>query len=57
MYRKYRIVESIANSVSQYETYRDQVYRYTPNENIWILIKTSIKFVPKDPTNNISALV
>ena len=30
MYRKYRIVESIANSVSQYESYRDQVYRYTP---------------------------
>ena len=31
MYRKYRIVESIANSVSQYESYRDQVYRYTPS--------------------------
>ena len=31
MYRKYRIVESIASSVSQYESYRDQVYRYTPN--------------------------
>ena len=30
MYRKYRIVESIASSVSQYESYRDQVYRYTP---------------------------
>ena len=30
MYREYRIVESIANSVSQYESYRDQVYRYTP---------------------------
>ena len=30
MYRKYRIVESIANSVSQYESYRDQVYCYTP---------------------------
>ena len=32
MYRKYRIVESIANSVSQYESYRDQVYRYTPKD-------------------------
>ena len=31
MYRKYRIVESIASSVSQYESYRDQVYRYTPS--------------------------
>ena len=30
MYRKYRIVECIARSVSQYESYRDQVYRYTP---------------------------
>ena len=30
MYRKYRIVESIASSVSQYESYRDQVYCYTP---------------------------
>ena len=30
MYRKYRIVESNACSVSQYESYRDQVYRYTP---------------------------
>ena len=30
MYRKYRIVDSIASSVSQYESYRDQVYRYTP---------------------------
>ena len=36
MYHKYRIVESIANSVSQYESYRDQVYRYTP------------KFMPTD---------
>ena len=33
MYRKYRIVESIASSVSQYESYRDQVYRYTPNKD------------------------
>ena len=27
------------------------------NENVWILIKISLKFVPKDPVNNISALV
>ena len=31
MYRKYRIVESIASNVSQYESYHDQVYRYTPS--------------------------
>ena len=33
MYRKYRIVQSIASSVSQYESYRDQVYRYTPSQD------------------------
>ena len=33
MYRKYRIVESIVSSVSQYESYRDQVYRYTPKQD------------------------
>ena len=27
------------------------------NENIWISIKISLKFVPKGPINNISALV
>ena len=27
------------------------------NENIWILIKISLKFVPKSPINNIPALV
>ena len=27
------------------------------NENIWIAIKISLKFVPKGPINNISALV
>ena len=31
MYRKYHIVESITSSVLQYESYHDQVYRYTPN--------------------------
>ena len=28
-----------------------------PNENVWILIKISLKFVPKGPLNNILALV
>ena len=27
------------------------------NENVWILIKISLKFVPKGPINNIQALV
>ena len=27
------------------------------NENVWILIKISLKFVPKGPINNIPALV
>ena len=30
MYRKYSIVERLASSVSQYESYCDQVYPYTP---------------------------
>ena len=30
MYRKYRIAESITSSVSQYESYLDQIDRYTP---------------------------
>ena len=34
MYCKYRIVESIGISVSQYKSYRDQVYRYTPTHDI-----------------------
>ena len=37
MYRKYRIVESIASSVLQYESYRDQVYRYTPTKKVLFL--------------------
>ena len=27
------------------------------NENVWILIKISLKFVPKGPINNIPSLV
>ena len=27
------------------------------NENVWILIEISLKFVPKGPINNIPALV
>ena len=27
------------------------------NENFWVLSKTSLKFVPKDPIDNLSALV
>ena len=32
MYRKYLIMESIASIVSQYESYCDQVYHYTPSQ-------------------------
>ena len=32
MYRKYRIVECIANSVSRYVSYRELAYRYTPTK-------------------------
>ena len=41
MYRNYRIVESIASSVSQYESYRDQVYRYTPITNGYEMLHTA----------------
>ena len=40
MYCIYRIVESIASSVSQYESYRDQVYRYTPNHIFLVMLLT-----------------
>ena len=34
MYRKYRIVECTANSVSRYVSYRELAYRYTPIHKI-----------------------
>ena len=38
--------------------FRDDIFRYLLlNENIWILIKISLKFVHKGPINNIPALV
>ena len=30
---------------------------YFENENIWISIKISLKFIPKGPVNNIPAMV
>ena len=30
---------------------------FLPNENVWLSIKISLKFVPHDPINNIPALV
>ena len=34
--------------------FADDVFKYNPlNENIWILIKNSLQFVPKCPINNI----
>ena len=38
MYRKYRIVESILSNVSQYKSYRDQVYHYTPNDIFLVML-------------------
>ena len=38
--------------------FADDVFKYIfLNENVWILIKISLKFVPKDPIDNIPALV
>ena len=36
IYCKYCIVDSIASSVLQYESYHDQVYQYTPNTHTLI---------------------
>ena len=35
----------------------DTLKRFFPNENVWISIKISLKFVPKAPINNIPSLV
>ena len=35
----------------------DTFKRFFQNENVWILIKISLKFVPKSPTSNILSLV
>ena len=36
----------------------DDIFQYSfLNENVWISIKISLKFVPKGPINNIPALV
>ena len=38
--------------------FRDNIFKYIfLNENVWISIKISLKFVPKGPINNIAALV
>ena len=38
--------------------FADDIFKYIfLNENVWILIKISLKFVPKCPINNIPALV
>ena len=44
MYCKYCTVENIASSVSQYESYRDQVYRYTPTYYLFAPEKWSYAF-------------
>ena len=36
----------------------DEIFKYIfLNENVWISIKISLKFVPKGPINNIPSLV
>ena len=35
----------------------DAIFKWIFYENVWILIKISLKFVPKGPINNIPALV
>ena len=37
--------------------FADDIFKRNFNENIWISIKISLKFVPKGPINNITALV
>ena len=38
--------------------FADDIYKCIfLNENVWISIKSSLKFVPKSPINNILALV
>ena len=38
--------------------FTDDIFKCTfMNENVWLMIKISLKFVPKCPTNNIPALV
>ena len=40
------------------EHFADDIFkRIFVNENVWITIKNSLKFIPKGPTNNIPALV
>ena len=49
------------NSIEAETNWTPFFWRHFPthvvNENIWILIKISLKFVPKGQINNISALV
>ena len=38
--------------------FADDIFKYIfLNENVWIIIKISLKFVPKGPINNIPELV
>ena len=38
--------------------FADNIFKYVfLNENVWISIKISLKFVPKGPINNIPSLV
>ena len=38
--------------------FADNILKYIyVEENVWVLIKISLKFIPKDPINNIPPLV
>ena len=39
------------------DAFRRHFQMHFLNENIWISIKISLKFIPKGPINNIQALV
>ena len=52
---------SYINSLRQRQNCRqfadDTFKQFFQNENVWILIEISLKFVPKAPINNISSLI
>ena len=58
--RKRRITITQFNTLRPRENDRhfpDNIFKYTSfDENVWIAIEISLKFIPKGPFNNIPAL-
>ena len=54
---KYETLNTLRPRRNEQHFADDTFKRIFFNENVWILIKISLKFVPKDPINNIPALV